>query len=112
MAESLYGYFHEDKNIDFIKRLQKNGVKINNFTSRKIGQKLAGKTFVLTGELENMTRDEAKELIKDNGGDVVASVSKNTSYVLAGENPGSKYAKAEHLGVKIINKNEFLKMIE
>ncbi len=73
--------------------------------------KFAGLTFVLTGELENYSRAEAKEIIRNFGGDVSASVSKKTDYVLLGENPGSKYDKAKELGVKLISEGEFKKMI-
>ena len=74
--------------------------------------KLAGKTFVLTGTLQNMTRDEASALIKSHGGKTASSVSKKTSYVLAGENAGSKLDKAQDLGVIILTENDFLEMIK
>jgi len=66
----------------------------------------------LTGELESMTRDEAKERIRELGGDVSGSVSKNTDWVVAGSEPGSKFDKAQKLGVKILSEQEFLKIIK
>ena len=73
---------------------------------------LKGSAFVLTGTLQNMTRDEAEELIKSMGGRTSSSVSKNTTYVLLGENPGSKYEKALKLGVIILTEDQFLEMIK
>jgi len=73
---------------------------------------LDGTTFVLTGILESMSRDRAKDRIKELGGETMEGVSKNTDYVVAGENPGSKYNKAKELGVKIISEQEFLNMIK
>ena len=73
--------------------------------------RLEGLTFVITGTLEGMTRDEAKALIIANGGKASGSVSKKTSYLLAGENPGSKLTKAEELGVKVITLNELNNML-
>ena len=73
---------------------------------------ISGKKFVLTGSLESMSRDEASARIRAFGGDVVASVSKNTDYVVVGENPGSKYDKAQKLKITILNEEEFLKLIE
>jgi DNA ligase (NAD+) len=70
------------------------------------------KTFVLTGSMENMDRDEAKEKIRQLGGSVSSSVSKNTDYVVAGESAGSKLDKAQELGVKIITEEEFLEMLK
>ena len=77
-----------------------------------IDLKLKGKTFVLTGTMESMGRDEAKEKIRALGGDVSGSVSKNTDYVVAGESAGSKLDKAQELGVKVITEEEFLEMIK
>ena len=67
--------------------------------------------IVLTGELENFTRDVAKDIIRKEGGDISSSVSRYTDYVVAGENPGSKYQKAKSLGVKVIGEKEFLEML-
>ena len=75
-------------------------------------QKLEGFIFVLTGTLKTMSRDEAKEKIRALGGEISESVSKKTSYVVVGEEPGSKYGKAKQLGIKIINERKFLEMIE
>ena len=75
------------------------------------GGKLRGQTFVLTGNLKNFTRDEAKGMIRKAGGSVSASVSSKTSYVVAGEKPGSKYQKAVELGVKIIDEEELKKIL-
>ena len=77
-----------------------------------ISDDFKGLTFVLTGTLQSMTRDEASEKIKQMGGKTSSSVSKNTSYVIAGENAGSKLDKAEKLGVIILTENDFLSMIK
>ena len=76
------------------------------------GDKLQGFTFVLTGELEGFTRDEAKDMIRRAGGEISSSVSKKTSYVLVGDNPGSKYNKALELNVKILDEEGFKKLIK
>lgn len=115
-AESLSGWFNDEKNIELLERMEKLGVEIEMGLmglKGKMGEKgkFQGKTFVLTGELKSWTRDEAKDIIRKAGGDVSSSVSKNTDYVVAGENPGSKYDKAKELGVKIIGEEEFRKMI-
>ena len=73
---------------------------------------MPGKTFVITGSLESMSREEAKEKIRELGGDASESVSKKTDYVVAGSEPGSKYEKGKKLGVKILNEEEFLKLIK
>lgn len=110
-AESLVSWFSDGKNIEILKRMDKLGVEIIIPELRIMNYELQGKTFVLTGEMKGWTRDEAKDIIRKAGGDVSSSVSKNTDYVVAGENPGSKYDKAKELGVKIIDENEFSKMI-
>ena len=82
------------------------------FESRKQSEKLSGLTFVLTGTLPTMKRDEAATLIEANGGKVSSSVSKKTSYVVAGSDAGSKLTKAESLGVSIIDEDGLMEMIE
>jgi len=113
-AESLAVWFSDKENIKLLERLNNLGVVLQfpNEANEAINYKLAGKTFVLTGELSGLTRDEAKDMIRKKGGDVSSSVSKKTDYVVAGENPGSKYDKARELGVKIVDEKAFLKLIE
>lgn len=111
-AESLNKWFNDKNNLELLNKMEKAGVEIVFSDKRKVtGNKLQGLTFVLTGELFGFTRDEAKDMIRKAGGDVSSSVSKKTSYVLAGVNPGSKYDKAKELGVKIINEEAFKKII-
>ncbi|MDP3763604.1 MAG: BRCT domain-containing protein, partial [bacterium] len=74
--------------------------------------KLQGQTFVFTGSLESMTREQAEELVREHGGDASSSVSKETTYLVAGEGGGSKYDKAKKLGVKILDEKGFLKLIK
>jgi DNA ligase (NAD+) len=114
VAESIYGWFHNKHNIELLRRLENNGVKIRQQAAGSRQQKLIleGKTFVLTGTLASLTRDEAKDKIRELGGDVSSSVSKNTDYVVAGAEPGSKYEKAKKLGVKIIGEKDFLKLLK
>ncbi len=112
VAKSVVDYFDNEENIEEVKRLLKFGVNPT-FTKKKVEKShpFYHKTFVLTGSLEKYTREEASQLIKMKGGKVSSSVSKNTSYVLAGKEPGSKYDKAKKLDVKIIDENEFEKML-
>jgi DNA ligase (NAD+) len=109
VAESVYEFFHNDKNVAVIKELLAAGVKPE--PPKKAKGKLAGKTFVLTGTLPNYERNEVEKMIRDNGGKTSSSVSKNTDYVIAGDEPGSKLDKARKLDVKIINEKQFLQMI-
>lgn len=111
IAKSVYDYFHNEENLNLIDELISLGI---NPQAEEIvkSDKLEGKTFVLTGTLASMTRDEAADLIKRNGGKTSSSVSKKTSYVLAGENPGSKFDKAQSLGVIILTEEDFLEMIK
>ncbi len=111
-GKSVYDYFQEERNKKLIQELLERGVKIQGQGLRIKSQKLEGLTFVLTGELESMSRDEAKEKIRALGGDISSSVSKKTSYVVAGKEPGSKHEKAKKLGVKIMREKEFLEMIK
>ena len=109
VSESIFQFFQDKSNINFIEKLLKNGVTI--FHEKAKSLKLKGKTFVLTGTLTTMSRDEAKKKIIENGGSVSSSVSKKTSFVVTGDKPGSKYDEAKKLGVKILSENEFLKII-
>lgn len=111
MARSVIDYFENDKNIELLNKFITNGVNptplqiVNNLT-------FDGATFVLTGTLPTLTRDEASEIIESLGGKTSSSVSKKTTYVLAGEAAGSKLKKAQELGVKIITEEEFKQMIK
>ncbi|MCX6753271.1 MAG: NAD-dependent DNA ligase LigA [Candidatus Nomurabacteria bacterium] len=110
VSNSLHDYFFDTHNIAFIEKLKKNGVTIEKVEKKKAG-KFNGMTFVLTGALATMSRELAKEKILAHGGKVSGSVSKNTSYVVAGEEAGSKLTNAQKLGVKVLTEEEFLKML-
>ena len=98
--------------IELIDRLKAQGVKTEvDGGSKNLDERFIGKTFVLTGKLENYTRDEAAKLIEDRGGRVSSSVSKKTDYVLAGDDAGSKLTKAESLGVEVLDESAFSKMV-
>ncbi|MFA5962311.1 MAG: NAD-dependent DNA ligase LigA [Parcubacteria group bacterium] len=112
-AESLVQWFADAENMKMLEKMRDCGVEIIVETRHASSeQKLQGKTFVLTGEAGNFTRDELKDMIRKAGGSVSSSVSKKTDFVLAGSSPGSKYAKAKELGVKIIDEKEFSKMLK
>jgi DNA ligase (NAD+) len=111
VAQSIYNFFHNPKNLKVLEKLRKGGVK---FPVEKVKAKetpLSGKTFVLTGGLDSFTRDQARKLIEDLGGRVSSSVSKKTDFVIVGKDPGAKYDNALKLGVKTISEEEFEKMI-
>lgn len=113
VGKSIHEWFYEKRNIHFLERLEKAGVRIKatRDTRHATRDTLRGLSFVFTGELSGMTRDEAKEKVRELGADVSESVSKKTRYVVVGENPGSKYDKAKKLGVKILDEKEFLKIL-
>jgi DNA ligase (NAD+) len=106
IANSIVTFFRQPQNIALVEKLRKAGVSLE-YKRREIGNALEGMAFVLTGTLENYTREEAKQAIEERGGRVVSSVSKKVDYVLAGEKAGSKLQKAKNLGVKIIGEEEF-----
>ncbi len=103
---------NEKRNHDLIEKLRVAGLRMSQETTVPREGRLSGKTLVLTGTLESMDREEAKERIEDLGGKVSASVSKKTDYVVAGEDPGSKLDKAREMGVEIINEQEFLQKVD
>ncbi len=110
MADSVYNAMREPHRIRLIERLRGYGVNMS-YNSGRLSDELAGKTFVLTGTLPTLTREQAKQMIEQRGGKCSGSVSKKTSYVLAGEEAGSKLTKAQELGVAIISEQEFREMI-
>lgn len=113
-AESLTQWFSDKENLAELKKMQKSGVRVEfpEEAGKAESHKLAGLTFVLTGELSGFTRDEAKDIIRKQGGEISSSVSKKTNYVVSGENPGSKYEKARGLGVEILDEEGFKKLIK
>ncbi|MEK9170130.1 MAG: NAD-dependent DNA ligase LigA [Patescibacteria group bacterium] len=111
VAKSIYDWFREKRNINLLEKLEKVGVEIAVEPLKAKSLKLKAQTFVLTGTLESMSREQAKEKIRALGGDVNESVSKNTSFVVAGAEPGSKYDKAKKFGVKILDEKEFLVLL-
>ena len=113
VAQSIYDYFQDKDNLRFIEKLLKMGVEIEE-PGRQLTayQRLKGQVFVFTGTLENLTRDEAKDLVRELGGEVSESVSSQTSYVVVGKEPGSKYNKAKTLGIKMLDEKEFLELVK
>jgi len=115
VSESIVSFFEGKENLAIIERLRSAGLNFGQEEERtreeKGAQILVGKQFVLTGTLKDFTRTQAKEIISKLGGRVIGSVSKKTNYVVAGEDPGSKYQKAQELGVTIINEEEFKRIV-
>jgi len=110
IAESIYGFFHDPRHIRLLRKLEEAGVKPV-ARKRPASGALRGKTFVFTGGLKAFSREKAKEVVESLGGKAASSVSKNTDYVVAGEDPGSKYDKAKALGVTILDEEAFLRLI-
>jgi DNA ligase (NAD+) len=112
IAESIIRFFRDRKNIDIIEHLRKAGVRLEAASKeqRRKGA-LTGKTFVLTGTLSSLTREEAKSLIEEQGGKVSSAVSAKTDFVIVGEEPGSKYDRARALGIRILDEKEFKKLL-
>jgi DNA ligase (NAD+) len=112
VASSVYEFFQSKQNRDYIWRLERAGVQIQPEVRRAETGLLAGKKVVVTGTLDSMSREEAKEAVRAAGGDWVSSVSKNTDYVVVGREPGSKYDKAKQLGLKTMDEKEFLQRLK
>ncbi len=111
VAESILFFFRQPENIDLIRRLKEAGLDPRSEAGGAGPRPLEGKTFVLTGTLANLDRDAAKEQVERRGGKVTSAVSGKTDYLVVGESPGSKLAKARVLGVRLLNEDEFLKLI-
>jgi len=109
VAQSIFEWFNKEGNRELIKKLLDNGIEIEKVKTVK--KKLIGQVFVLTGEMNRFNREQAKSKIRQLGGNVSGSVSKQTDFVVVGQNPGSKYNRAKKLGIKIISEKEFLEII-
>lgn len=112
VAEAIRDYFAQSENRELVERLSGHGLTTEFVGEQLQSQHLAGKSFVITGTLHMMSRDEAESAIANAGGKAVGSVSKKTSYVVVGESPGSKYERAKELGVVILNEAEFVEMLK
>ena len=108
-AEAIGTFFATNENIELIKRLKDMGVKTKEAKKKRLP--LQGKKFVFTGGLMSLSRPDASDLVKQKGGIVASSVSKDVDYIVAGGKPGSKYKKAKKLGLNIINEDEFKKLV-
>lgn len=111
-AESIYSFFKNEQTVDLINKLKQSGVNMIAEEDENVDNRFESNVFVLTGSLEKYTRQEASDIIEKFGGKVSGSVSKKTSYVLAGEDAGSKLTKAQKLGITIISEEEFENMIK
>jgi len=105
VAQNIVNWFANKKNLNLLQKLAENGITLEKTNPTQ--KKLAGKTFVLTGTLQTMTRDEVKEKIRRAGGKITGTISAQTNYLVAGENPGSKYTKAQELQIPILTEAEF-----
>ncbi len=112
LAKSVYEWFRNKYNLNLLAKFKKAGVRPKEFKITKVMTKLVGKTFVFTGSLETMTRENAQDKVRELGGDVSSDVSKSVDYMVAGEETGTKYDKAKKIGVKIITEKEFLNMVQ
>jgi len=111
LAESVYSAFRDPDTQRIVAELKSYGLNMD-YAKKAVSDKFAGTTFVLTGTLSSMKREDAKARIESLGGKCAGSVSSKTRYVVAGEDAGSKLAKAENLGVTVLSEDEFLKMLE
>ena len=112
VANSIKEFFNQEQTIDLISRLKKAEVNVERIKQEEEDNRFDGKVFVLTGSLEKYSREEASDIIEKFGGKTSSSVSKKTSYVLAGEEAGSKLVKAQNLGITILTEQEFIDMIK
>ena len=112
MAKSIYEFFKEEQTIDLINKLKEAGVNMESLEEESNDTRFEGMTFVLTGTLTKYSRTEASDIIEKLGGKTSGSVSKKTTYVLAGEDAGSKLTKAQSLGVEVITEEQFEEMIK
>jgi DNA ligase (NAD+) len=111
VAAAIVDFFAEPRNCELVDRLRAAGLQFTYESTRPKGGKFKGMTFVLTGSLPNLSREEATKIIEAAGGKVSSAVSKKTHFVVAGEDAGSKLVKAQELGIRIVNEAEFIEMV-
>lgn len=111
VARSIFEWFRDEHNLKLLGKFEKVGLRVLKQESVRKSSRLKGMTFVFTGTLENLSREKAEDTVREHGGDVSSSVSKDTSYVVAGTDPGSKYDRAKKLNVKMISEKEFLNVL-
>jgi len=111
ITKSIVHFFELERNRDLIKKMLESGIEIQHAGKTKLSEKFAGRSFVFTGALETMTRDEARNLAKSHGARAASSVTKKTDYVVVGKDPGSKHDKAVSLGVEVLTEEEFLNLV-
>ncbi len=111
ISKSIVHFFELEHNRSLVTKMLDAGIKIQYRAKTKLSEELKGQVFVFTGALETMTRDEAEKLVEAHGGRATSSVTKKTTYIVAGKDPGSKYEKAKSLGIEILNEEEFKKLI-
>jgi DNA ligase (NAD+) len=112
LATSIKDYFKIRVNMKLIRNLRKIGLRFSAEPKKRLKSPLAGKKFVFTGELQSMSRAEAQNLVRQQGAYPSSSVSKETDYVVVGKSPGSKYKKAQKIGISILSEAEFLKLVK
>jgi DNA ligase (NAD+) len=112
-AEALREWFSDEKNLELLRRFESSGVELVESSQLQVADyRLQGKTFVLTGSLSDFTRDEAKAMVRKYGGQISESVSRKTTYVVAGADPGSKLEKARSLGVEVLDEESFSELLK
>jgi len=112
ITKSIVHFFELERNRELVAKMLVAGIEIQYNEKTKLSDIFAGQTFVFTGALQTMTRDEAQKLVQDHGGRATSSITKKTSYVVVGKDPGSKYDKARPLGVKVLTEEEFKELVE
>ena len=111
IAQSVVHFFEQEANRELVSKMLSSGINIDYGVKTKISDQFEGQSFVFTGALQNMTRDQAQEIVQNHGGRATSSVTKKTSYVVVGKDPGSKYDKAVSLGIEVLTEEEFQKLV-
>jgi DNA ligase (NAD+) len=112
LADSIFSFFKQEKNLDIIARLKKAGVRLQEETVKPEDLAFTGQEFVITGRLEAFSRQEAETQVRDRGGSTAGNVTRKTTYLVVGIDPGSKLARAQTLGIRQLSEEEFLRLLK